>query len=147
MNNEPPAAYNWAGGVFLEGQYSVELNSRSIGKVQIKRCGLYYRIRCRCTLPAEQICRLTVHCGNTHKNLGILVPMEDGFGLDRKVPVKEIGEGKPSFTVTMKQKPAAVTFIPICDEEPFAYISRLKESFLIRKDGHCGIDIEKQQEH
>ena len=66
--------------------------------------------------------------------------------LETKVPVKRIGEGEMSFILIPKQVPLSGTFVPISPEEPFAYISRLKKSFLVYKNGQVGILIDKMQE-
>ena len=123
----------------MERQYSVSLNGQHCGKVTVSRQGLYYRIHCRCLLPAEDIYRLQLVCGIKEENLGVLVPMEDRFGLDTRIPVKQLGEGNLVFSVTAKRQPVQGRFVPIVDEEPFAYISRLKESFLQIKEGQLGI--------
>ena len=51
-----------------------------------------------------------------------------------------------SFRLASTQEHLTGTFIPIRPEEPFAYIARIKESFLILKDGQPGICIDKMQE-
>jgi len=125
----------------LEFQYSVTLNGQHCGKVTVDRRGLYYHVRCRCILPTEDIFRLQVTCGKVSRSLGVLAPTEDRFGLDTKIPVKQLGEGEPAFLVISKRQPVAGHFVPIVDEEPFAYISRLKESFLEIRNGQMGIII------
>ena len=90
--------------------------------------------------------RLVVTCGTNQENLGILVPGDGCFMLDTKLPIKRIGEGNLSFSLVPKQEAYGGTFVPICPEEPFAYISRLKHSFLVLRDGQPGICIEKMQE-
>lgn len=125
----------------MEGSYEVCFGKDTVGKVQVLRQGLYYRFICRCRLTGDVICRLVVRCGEKQENLGIVVPMEDGFGLDKKIPVKQIGEGNMDFLLVPKHDQLMGKFVPICPEEPFAYITRLKESFLVRKDGQVGIVI------
>ena len=125
----------------MECQYSVTRNGQHCGKVTVSRQGLYYRIRCRCTLPSEDVYRLQAACGNRRENLGVLVPVEDRFGLDTRIPVKQLGEGDLAFTVSSKRQPVQGQFVPILDEEPFAYISRLKKSYLEIKEGQVGIRV------
>ena len=89
--------------------------------------------------------RLMVDTGPVRENLGILVPKDGSFALDTKVPAKRIGEGNMIFSLISKQEEYKGTFVPIYPEEPFTYISRLKESFLVHRDGQPGINIEKNQ--
>lgn len=125
----------------MEQQYAVSLNDRQIGKVCVMRSGLYYSFHCRCSLPEEGIYRLMICSGSTQKSLGILVPVEDEFGLDTRLPIKQLGEGMISFHVIPKKEARVGTFVPIRAEEPFTYIASLKASFLILKDQQHGIQV------
>lgn len=87
------------------------------------------------------MCRLIVTCGDKQENLGIVVPMDGGFGLDTSLAAKKLGQGKPEFQLVPKHEISKERFVPIYPEEPFAYIAKLKESFLIRKNGALGILI------
>ena len=125
----------------MERQYSVGRNGQHCGKATVIRQGLYYQIHCTCMLPKEDIFRLQVQCGNKKENLGVLVPTADRFGLDTRIAAKQLGEGELTFSVISKREPAASQFVPIRAEEPFAYIARLKESFLEIRNGQMGIII------
>lgn len=127
------------GGVALEGNYAVMFGGQPCGKVQVLREGLYYRFICRCRLSGEVLCRLRVSCGGKQEELGILAPVDGGFGLDRKIPVKRLGEGAAEFKLYTGDAGQKETFVPIVPEEPFSYIAKLKESYLVRKDGQVGI--------
>ena len=123
----------------MEGTYGVYFGKQLAGKVQVLRQGLYYRFICRCQLTGDVVCRLGVTCGDKRENLGVVVPIDGGFGLDTRLPAKRLGEGKPEFSLTPKYEQQKMeNFIPIYPEEPFAYIERLKEAYLTRKDGQVG---------
>ena len=123
----------------MVGNYNVYFGTESCGKVQVLRQGLYYRFVCRCRLSGDILFRLMVSCGGKQEDLGILVPMDGGFGLDKKIPAKRLGEGIPEFHLHTKQAQTEGSFIPIIPEEPFGYISRLKEAYLVRRNGQAGI--------
>lgn len=123
----------------MEGNYSVLFGGQSAGKVRVFRQGLYYRFWCRCQLSGEVVCRLYVRCGGKEERLGILVPTGDGFGLDTRVPVKRIGEGKPEFFLRPVHDGPGGTFVPLSPEEPFAYLSRLKDAYLEKREGKTGV--------
>lgn len=127
----------------MEGNYEVFFGEQAIGRVQVIREGLYYRFRCRCKLTGEVVCKLTVSCPGNEESLGVLVPMGDSFGLETRLPTKRLGEGTPKFRVMPNRVVMPGKFIPIKPEEPFAYISRLKEAFLVRRNGQIGIVIEE----
>ena len=123
----------------MEGNYEVLFGNRSCGKVQVLRQGLYSRFLFRCSLSGNVLCRLQVNCGGKQEDLGVLIPGDSGFGLDKKVPVKHFGEGIPQFRLHTKQTDGEERFIPIIPEEPFAYMARLKGSYLVRRNGQTGI--------
>lgn len=125
----------------MEGTYCVYMSKKPVGKIQVTRQGLYYQFHCRCQLSGDVVCRLVVACGNQSEKLGIVVPMEDGFGLDSSFPVKRFQKGEPIFSLVPKMETPEGKFIPIFPDEPFAYIEQLKKAFLIRKYGQTGILI------
>lgn len=141
MNTMNPRLIEWDGGVFLEGNYAVLLGKQEVGRVVLRKQGLYYHICCRCRLPESNIFRLRITCGDTSENAGVLVPQGNGFLLDTKIPVKRLKGGIPEFSLISKTEKAEGTFAPVYPDEPFAYISNLKESYLSRKNGQLGISI------
>lgn len=127
----------------MEGNYGVYFGNQLAGKVQVQRQGLYYRFTCRCRLSGDVVCRLRVTCGDQRESLGVLVPMDGGFGLDTRLPVKRLGEGEMAFTLVPKHEVPEGTFVPIYPEEPFAYIERLKEGFLAKKGEQVGVVLKE----
>ncbi len=125
----------------MEEQYELTFGNQMVGKVQVQRQGLYYRFVCRCQLTGDVVCRLQVTCGSSRESLGVVVPMGNGFGLDTKLPVKRIGAGQMTFSLVPKHEVTTGTFYPICPEEPFGYIARLKDAYLSRKEGQIGVVI------
>ena len=129
----------------MEGNYPVYFGEQAVGRVQVKREGLYYRFCCRCTLSGAVVCRLVLMCGDDAIHLGILVPMGESFGLDTKLPVKRIGETAPEFQVLPGRVVTNGQFVPIKPEEPFAYIARLKDAFLAYQNGQVGVMFKKEK--
>lgn len=92
------------------------------------------------------MCRLHVICGNVRENLGVVVPMDGGFGLDTRLPAKRLGEGNMEFLLIPKHEEVqSGKFAAIYPEEPFSYIARLKDAYLVRKNGQVGILIREEQ--
>lgn len=140
MNSESPCRISLQQGAFImEGTYGVYFGKQLCGKVQVLRKGLYYHFHCRCRLSGEVLCRLTVSCGKQQENLGVVIPADGCFGLDTKLPAKRFTMEEPVFNLIPKTAEAEGQFIPIYPEEPFAYIERLKDAFLVRKYGQAGI--------
>ncbi len=125
----------------MESWYPVQMGSNAVGKVRMVRRGLYYSIHCRCRIGGDVMCRLMVCCGDKREDLGVVVPMDGGFGLDMNVPVKRLGEGTASFFLMPKHTPEDGTIIPVYPEEPFRYISRIKDAYLVKRDNQTCICI------
>ncbi|MBQ7801543.1 MAG: hypothetical protein IJ375_04395 [Oscillospiraceae bacterium] len=125
----------------MEGSYELLIGTKPAGQVTVRREGLYWHFSCRCRLSGDVVCRLTVRCGGNEENLGILVPMDGQFGLEKKLPCKRLGEGVPEFLVQPKHEAVEGKFVPIYPEEPFAYMAKLKDAFLATQAGQLGIVI------
>ena len=121
--------------------YDIYSGNEVVGTANVERQGLYYCFSCRCRLSGAVMYRLSVSCSGHHENLGVLVPMGDVFGLDTKLAVKRLGEGRLQFLALPKHPPVQRQFVPISPEEPFAYISRLQNAFLEVRNGQQGIVI------
>lgn len=116
--------------------YEVTLAGKPMGRAQAEKQGLYYHVVCRCRLSGDVMYRLECSAGEKKTNLGILVPMDAGFGLDTRFPVSRVGEGELRFILLprhdeMKER----TFVPIRPEEPFRYMEQLKDAFLETREG------------
>lgn len=125
----------------MNGEYDIRMGKEVVGTATVEQQGLYYRFSCRCSISGSVICRVTVSCNGHHENLGVLVPMGNGFGLTTKVAVKKLGKGPFQFRAMPKHQKSEGKFIPIYPEEPFAYISRLQNAFLEIRNGQAGVVI------
>ena len=125
----------------MDGTYEIAMGAKPVGSVTVRRQGLYYQFSCRCELTGAVVCKLEVSCGGKQENLGILVPMDGKFGIEKKIPVKHLGEGVPEFRILPKHEKLEGRFVPIYPEEPFAYMARLKDAFLATQNGQMGIVI------
>ena len=134
------------GAFVLEQCYEVMYGKDAIGKVQVIPQGLYCRIICRCRGTYEHVLRLFADAQGHRENLGVLIPEADGLLLDRKIPAKRLGSGKLRFYLSSGCGCDGGLFVPICPEEPFLYISRLKTAFLESEQGKIGIRIKEHPE-
>lgn len=122
----------------MEGNYGVFFADNLCGKVQVRKQGLYYLFVCRCQLSGDIICCLKAVFPEEEQKIGVLVPMDCGFGLQKKIPVKHFN-GKPvRFLACVKGEEAAGIFAPIYPDEPFMYIEKLKDAYLARKNNQVG---------
>jgi len=127
----------------MEGIYAIEQAGQKIGQAEVTRQGLYYHFTCHCRLSGEVICRLAAVCGEKTENLGVPVPENGEFVLRKKIPVSHLGQGQLRIRVIPKHGQLSDQFIPISPEEPFMYLSRLKNAYLERREQIQGIVIKE----
>lgn len=122
--------------------YEVTLAGKPVGKAQAEKQGLYYHVICRCRLSGEVMYRLECSIGDKKTNLGILVPMDAGFGMETRFPVSRVGEGALTFRLLPRHDEMEERrFVPIRAEEPFQYMEQLKDALLESREGQPGASI------
>lgn len=131
----------------MDGEYDIFMGKEVVGTAQVEQQGLYYLFRCKCNISGAVMCRVMVACNGHHENLGVLVPMGDGFGLITKLAMKRLGKGHFQFRVMPKHQMCERKFVPVYPEEPFAYLTRLENAFLEVRNGQVGVVIEDVSIH
>lgn len=125
----------------MVGEYEIRRGNETVGTARVEKQGLYYRICCRCKAGGEGMRRIVVSCGKQREDLGICVPVDGLFGVDRKIPCKRFGSGIPEFQLLPKYPDMQGKFVPVYPDEPFSYMTRLKDAYLQVRDGQPGIVI------
>ena len=125
----------------MVGSYAVYLGDASVGTVTVEKQGLYYRFSCRCSFSGAGMQRLWLRSGGKDIDLGLCVPMDGGFGTEKRIPARQCGDGTPEFYLRPKNADTRGNFIPLSPEEPFRYIHRLENAFLERRGSQLGIVI------
>lgn len=125
----------------MDGEYDILMGKEVVGTAIVDQQGLYYRFCCRCRISGSVMYRITVSCNGHHENLGVVIPMGTGFGLNTKLAVKKLGKGPFQFRAIPKHQKSEGKFIPVYPDEPFAYITRLQNAFLEIRNGQAGVVI------
>ena len=121
--------------------YEVFADEKAVGTVEATREGLYIRFSCRCQPVHRDMIRLWMICGEQEIDLGLCVPMDGGFGTEKRIPARQCGPGEPWFCLRHKDDTLRGKFIPLSPEEPFQYIHRLETALLQRRGTQLGIVI------
>ena len=127
----------------MEGTYDIRLAGQTVGQARVHREGLYYYFSCKCGFTGEVMYKITVSCGDRTELLGTPVPENGSFLLNTRIPVKRFGQGRPVFYAVPRHTKLQGNFIPICPEEPFAYLNRLKNAHLERRNGQLGVVLKE----
>ena len=89
--------------------YDIRFDDAPVGKAQVEKQGLYFCFSCRCRLPDEKLYRIHVISGENREDLGICIPLDGLFGMDKRLPAKRLGEGTLDFVLLPKDwKPQEV---------------------------------------
>jgi hypothetical protein len=124
-------------------RYDVFLGTSVAGNATVEKQGLYYLVRGLCVLEPGAMFRLVASCGGRQADLGILVPGDGGFQLSTRIPVKRLGEGQMRFCLLPRHESVKGMFIPLAPEEPFSYISKLRNAYLEQRNGTPGVVIQE----
>lgn len=124
--------------------YPIMLGDEEIGKAQVERRGLYWYFRCRCRFSGEVMLRLQICCGEVCENLGIPVPENGVFRLDKRISVRSLPQGTWSVRAVPSHGPLGERFVPISPTEPFAYLHLLEGAYLQRRGGVVGAVLTDQ---
>lgn len=142
--NDPLSAYSCGkGALYMDFSKDIFLGSDVIGAARICREGLYYRFSCKCHLSGEVVFKIVADCGKETVNIGICVPKNGGFGLEKSVPVKMLGKQQFVLRAVPNHLDTGGKFIPLRPEEPFAYIQRLQNSHLEKRGDTVGIVLDE----
>ena len=128
----------------MDGTWNVYFENRAVGTCTLRREGLYIRIVCSCDRVVNGICRLMMQCSDGSADLGILIPVDSGLGLDRKLSSKALPQGEPRFTVRIPDKQSKEIFVPVKDGESFACLAGLAEARFGKQGGETGVFIKKR---
>lgn len=96
----PLTAYSCSEGVYVV--YEMFWDNRQVGTASVVKEGLYYLFHCECSLPKNDIYKISVSDGTSVINLGICIPEKEKFILKTKIPVKYLSIDKITFTVMSK---------------------------------------------
>ena len=119
--------------------YKLYREQNLVGEVEMNREGLYYRICCRCK-PTKEILRL-IHRGSGGELLiGVCGPASWGFGIERWVPIKALGNGPHCFYLAEPQD-VPVKFYALNHQIPLQLQDKLEQCRFAVRDGVPGLQI------
>lgn len=126
----------------MECSMDILLGSDVIGTAKVNREGLYYKFCCKCFLSGEVVFKIVAECDNKKANLGICVPKDGAFGLEKRIPVKQLGEGCIAIRAVPNHGDLTGEFVPLRPEEPFTYLERLQKCHIERRGNVLGVVLE-----
>ena len=126
----------------MDGTWNVYVEERTVGACRLWREGLYICISCRCERAGEGICRLELRCGEETVDLGVLVPTDGGFGLDRKLSARSIPSGELRFYLKIPGRQVKEKFIPVREGEAFPCLSKLTDARFGEREGQVGVFLD-----
>ena len=133
-----------AGGICLEGNWTVTYDGRAVGSCTVCKSGLYYHFVCSCNWISDRIYRLCLRIGGTVVDLGVLVPKDEGIALEKRLAIKQLPSGQPEFVVipagTVNRKDEC--FIPVYEDKAIPCLSKLTTARFAVRNGVAGIIVD-----
>lgn len=120
----------------------VMLGNDPVGTGRITKEGLYYHFFCSCRFTGQVVFSIFAACGDNHIDLGICVPKDNRFILDKRIPAKRLGEGEITLFAQPRHPELTGKFVPILAEEPFAYLERLQKCCLKKRGKTLGVVLD-----
>ena len=121
-------------------RYDICLKQETVGQAIVERQGLYYKVECRCTLPAGTRYHAVVQGENGQEDMGLLIPAGGSFRSSKSVAVKKLGEGKLIFR--LEPTAADGLFVPLQDNLPMECLDKLRSAVLAERNGVRGLLIQ-----
>lgn len=120
-------------------QYPITQGGEEIGVAYMHVQGLYYLIRCRCMFGGTGFHRVMLSNGQKEWDLGICVPENGGFQLEKRIPKKEIGEGKYRFYIRKERNAEKRCFAAVHPDRPFAHLDILNAAVYGEENEEVGL--------
>ena len=124
-----------------------------VGKAQIQKEGMYYRICCTCNIAKPGIHRIVITDGETDVDLGICVPQGEKFTLTSRIPIKFIkGDNKTFHLVrqgehrVIPDEPEKKREVPVASDKPFSCLDELEKAYFKNEDGNPVVVIDSIQD-
>lgn len=111
--------------------YPIFDGKTKVGRACVWQEGLYMRIQCRCMPLCRKPKRLVMQSGENTILLGLCVPDGEEMSLLKRMPVRQVGDSKPTFHVE-ESRQEGILFKP---GEPFEAITKLRHARLQICDG------------
>lgn len=122
-------------------EQDIYMGSVVVGQASLQRQGLYVLISCRCDLPAGQIYRLCIHFLDSKIPLGVCVPDNGCFFLQKRIASKRLGTN--AYKIVVETDNPGVN-LPIQTYGQADYLHRLSCARFCRKDGAAYIHFSAQ---
>ena len=135
------------GGIIMLGEYPIWFAGEERGKATITQQGMFWYIRCSCRSETQVPCAISVSWTETQSlDLGQCIREGERWCLSVRLNRKNVPECKPVFRMQIRHRQDLTKMVPICAEQPFAYIARLKRAYLVQKDSSFMIAFRDQSE-
>lgn len=120
-------------------EYPVYQGDQSVGSAVVSLSGLYYHIRCSCKPADDKIYRLMAVDTNGNVELGVLVPTNGKYCINKKLPVKRFKGDILRFFLFSENSTDEKRFIPVDPQCTFDAIAQLESARFGAKEGKYGL--------
>lgn len=116
-------------------EYPIWDQSKTIGTANTTICGLYMDIYCICRHPEGGFFRVHMKYPDKTIDLGLWVQAESYYCVRRKIPVKSLGTGEPTFCIVPNTPCTDDRKYQIAAGVPFQHIDKIRNGKLFIDNG------------
>ena len=125
----------------MQTEYPIMYDQKKVGKAELERLGMYYRIFCHVSTQVPQPVYVKLSVGEQIMDLGLCFLDGNDFVLAARIPVGTMEKETITFLAYSKQKDADSHFIPVCSNKPFSDLTLLKKARFAVVDSKTGICV------
>lgn len=114
--------------------YPVFFCDQNVGAANISVCGLYMQISCNCRLPDQKIYKLYAQCNGSKIPLGVMVPKNGVFVLEKRIPVKNFEDTEMRFVILQYREVSDENAYFVLQNKPFAQLAELTQNAFLQED-------------
>lgn len=119
--------------------YPIYYDEKECGNAIVDKQGLYYRIICKCKIPTNAPCKITVQIGERNINLGTCIKAGNIYTVDTKIPCKYLASKNLKFNILSPKKECCQGFVPVGENVPFPHLNKLNKARMCHRNGQIGI--------
>jgi len=109
--------------------------NRRVGTAYVCNNGLYVQIKCICSFQEQRIYKVFAECDNHQIPLGIPIPQNGRYILEKRIPAKHISGNNIRFYALCKDGVSTEDCYGVSEDIAFDQLADINEGAYLRKDG------------
>ena len=118
----------------MEKSYPIFCDERNVGTANVRMAGLYMQISCMCRFSDQKIYKLYAQCAGRNFPLGIPIPNNGVFMLEKRIPAKCLQEADIRFIALCNNSASDENAYCVFQDKPFDQLADINESSYLQQN-------------